>query len=261
MYAINEPLGVSTQLPPCDKYEIDYTTFFNVYDQSCQSVLTSYWSGQSARHLHEFMTLIESNDYIFIAEMYQSDQEFGNLLVLTLCDYEFTNYYDEISLKVTFMKDSLVKDKMQNILERLHMSNSNNQIIKRNDMNKQFEKYFITHLVQPSIEMPLISDIFYNAPYTTVKWFDNTTTTVRASNEDEFNKEFGLAMALAKKYYECLGTPHPRASFKQAVYIDATDQTEKTKERREYKQNKKLKHSVKRNRNGNFSNGKKSSKR
>ena len=77
-----------------------------------------------------------------------------------------------------------------------------------------------------NISMPVISDIYYNDPYTTVKWFDGTITTVRASDGDKFNKEYGLAMAIAKKYYECLGVPSPRKAFKQAVYSDAHDYTE-----------------------------------
>lgn len=85
-----------------------------------------------------------------------------------------------------------------------------------------------------------ITDIYYNAPYTTVKWNDNTTTTVKATDGEEFNKEIGLAMAISRKYYECLGALNPRASFKRAVK-HAHDQTAKTAARREYKSRKLLK--------------------
>jgi len=83
-----------------------------------------------------------------------------------------------------------------------------------------------TSVTNGNISMPVISDIHYNDPYTTVKWFDGTITTVRASDGDKFNKEYGLAMAIAKKYYECLGASSPRKAFKQAVYSDAHDYTE-----------------------------------
>jgi hypothetical protein len=99
-------------------------------------------------------------------------------------------------------------------------------------------------------------DIFYNAPYTTIKWADGTTTTVKAGKDDEFNKEYGLAMAIAKKYYECLEAPNPRAAFKKAAYKDAHDQTEKTTQKRAYKEEKK-----KRNKRGRVSSSKKTSKR
>ena len=74
-----------------------------------------------------------------------------------------------------------------------------------------------------SVKCPLISDIFYNKPYTTVKWFDGTITTVKSIDGDSFNKEIGLAMAISRKYYESIGLEHPRAAFKQACYKDAHD--------------------------------------
>lgn len=114
----------------------------------------------------------------------------------------------------------------------------------------------ITMGSKPFINMPVISDIYYVAPYTTVKWMDGTTTTVKAGKDDEFNKEYGLAMAIAKKYYECLEAPNPRAAFKKAAYKDAHDQTEKTAQKRAYKEEKK-----KRNKRGRISSSKKTSKR
>ena len=109
---------------------------------------------------------------------------------------------------------------------------------------------------KPFVNLPVISDIYYVAPYTTVKWMDGTTTTVKARKDDEFNKEYGLAMAIAKKYYECLEAPNPRAAFKKAAYKDAHDQTEKTTQKRAYKEEKK-----KRNKRGRISSSKKTSKR
>lgn len=89
------------------------------------------------------------------------------------------------------------------------------------------------------ITMPTIADIYYNAPYTTVKWSDGTTTTVAATSGEEFNKELGLAMAMSRKYCECMGLEHPRAGFKHMVN-NAHDQTEKTAARKAYKNSRKL---------------------
>ena len=89
------------------------------------------------------------------------------------------------------------------------------------------------------VTMPEIVDIYYNAPYTTVKWFDGTTTTVAATNDEEFNKELGLAMAISRKYCECMGVEYPRAAFKRMVN-NANDQTAKTAARKAYKNAKKL---------------------
>jgi hypothetical protein len=100
------------------------------------------------------------------------------------------------------------------------------------DDDTRFRKYYdlMVHAfltkdpkIQATIECPLISDIFYNKPYTTVKWFDGTTTTVKSMDGDSFNKEIGLAMAISRKYYESIGLEHPRAAFKKACYKDAHD--------------------------------------
>ncbi len=89
------------------------------------------------------------------------------------------------------------------------------------------------------VAMPAITDIYYNAPHTTVKWSDGTTTTVAATNNEEFNKEFGLAMAMSRKYCECMGLKNPRAGFKRMVN-NAHDQTAKTAARKTYRNSKKL---------------------
>ena len=89
------------------------------------------------------------------------------------------------------------------------------------------------------VTMPAITDIYYNAPHTTVKWSDGSTTTVAATNGEEFNKELGLAMAMSRKYCECMGFEYPRAGFKHMVN-NAHDQTAKTAARKAYKNSKKL---------------------
>ena len=88
--------------------------------------------------------------------------------------------------------------------------------------------------------MTTINEIFFNAPHTTIKWSDGTITTVKCTDNEEFNKEIGLAMAISKKYFEASDPNHPRAMFKTAVKT-ATDQTEKTAAKRAYKFAKKQK--------------------
>ena len=127
---------------------------------------------------------------------------------------------------------------------------------RNNNIAKEIELMYGSNSSKPFVNLPVISDIYYISPYTTVKWMDGTTTTVKASKDDEFNKEYGLAMAIAKKYYECLEAPNPRAAFKKAAYKDAHDQTEKTAQKRAYKEEKK-----KRNKRGRISSSKKTSKR
>jgi hypothetical protein len=123
--------------------------------------------------------------------------------------------------------------------------------------NKMFNSNAFGRRTFGNVKIPIMSDIFYNAPYTTVKWQDGTTTTVKVGEDDEFNKEYGLAMAISKKYYECLEAPNPRAAFKKAAYKDAHDQTDKTMEKRAYKEEKKKRNK----RNGRISTSKKTGKR
>lgn len=49
--------------------------------------------------------------------------------------------------------------------------------------------------------IPEIEDVIFNNPATVVFWKDGTKTVVKCQNGDEFSKETGLAMAIAKKAY------------------------------------------------------------
>lgn len=88
--------------------------------------------------------------------------------------------------------------------------------------------------------IPTIKDVYYNAPNTTIKWSDETSTTVSCCDGEEFNKEIGLMAAISRKYFEVLGMQYPRATIKKIVK-NAHDQTEKTAARKAYKLVKKQK--------------------
>jgi hypothetical protein len=88
--------------------------------------------------------------------------------------------------------------------------------------------------------MPRIDEVYFSKPYTTVKWIDGTTTTVKCRDDDEFNKEIGVSMAITRKYYESV-SPNPRASFKKLIYKDAIDQTTAIQNRKEKKKSARLK--------------------
>lgn len=88
--------------------------------------------------------------------------------------------------------------------------------------------------------IPIIDNVYFNNPYTTVKWKDHTTTTVKCTDGEVFNKEIGLAMAISKKYLETFGFPYPRSAFKSIVN-NAVDQSAKTAAKKAYKEAKKQK--------------------
>lgn len=56
-----------------------------------------------------------------------------------------------------------------------------------------------------------IKEVIFNDPATIVYWEDGTKTVVKA-HDDEFSKEHGLAMAIARKYFN-----GNRGSFKRTV--------------------------------------------
>ena len=49
--------------------------------------------------------------------------------------------------------------------------------------------------------IPAIEKVIFNKPATIVFWSDGTKTVVKAQKGDKFNKEKGLAMAIAKKSF------------------------------------------------------------
>lgn len=49
------------------------------------------------------------------------------------------------------------------------------------------------------ISMPKIKNVIFNAPATIVFWADGTKTVVKAQDDDKFDPEKGLAMAISKK--------------------------------------------------------------
>lgn len=57
--------------------------------------------------------------------------------------------------------------------------------------------------VDSSDGLPKIKRVIFNPPATIVLWNDNTKTIVKTSDRDEFDEEFGLAMAIAKRYFGC----------------------------------------------------------
>ena len=69
--------------------------------------------------------------------------------------------------------------------------------------------YLDTDMALTSRNIPEIEKVIFNKPATIVFWKDGTKTVVKVQGKEKFNKEKGLAMAVAKKalgnqgnYYE-----------------------------------------------------------
>ena len=65
--------------------------------------------------------------------------------------------------------------------------------------------------------IPNVVKIIFNNPATIVYWSDDTKTVVKACDKDTFDKEVGLAMAIAKKAIATNSVQNPRACFKHLV--------------------------------------------
>ena len=241
------------KLPPCisfmGRYELsDTPTKANKMYYSIE------FADNSSSVYHFIDEASRSAPYWIVAD---TSNEYSAILFCDIVDYRQYDYNCRLILKTNGIDTWMACNfGLQELMEDLKMAEElipyNNYSIKSNAI----ELMYISTDSKPLVNMPVISDIYYIAPYTTVKWMDGTTTTVKAGKDDEFNKEYGLAMAIAKKYYERLEAPNPRAAFKKAAYKDAHDQTEKTEQKRAYKEEKK-----KRNKHGRISSSKKTSKR
>lgn len=67
------------------------------------------------------------------------------------------------------------------------------------------------HLVMHNNRNPRIENIIQSGPATVVLWDDGTKTVTKCMKTDTYDKEKGLAMAIAKKY---LGSNQYRKTFK-----------------------------------------------
>lgn len=76
--------------------------------------------------------------------------------------------------------------------------------LKRNLLNKSFKPF-----VKPYSSKPEIKKVIFNNPATIVFWSDGTKTVVKCENE-EFDQEKGIAMAVAKKF---LGTNKSHSNY------------------------------------------------
>ena len=84
---------------------------------------------------------------------------------------------------------------------------------------KDFDTIDFIKGVYSGMHVPGIKKVIYHDPATIVYWYDGTKTVVKASGEP-FNKEHGLAMAIARKYFK-----GRRCDFKRTVK-NAEDKSE-----------------------------------
>lgn len=67
--------------------------------------------------------------------------------------------------------------------------------------NEVISESSFTVMVYEAKNLPTIDKVVFNNPATVVFWNDKTKTVVKCRDNDEFNEVYGLAMAVAKKYF------------------------------------------------------------
>lgn len=78
------------------------------------------------------------------------------------------------------------------------------EIVEKNKIyeQKREEQKLLKKQTQNTKLRGMIKKVIFSKPYTIVYWSDGTKTVVKKQKGDKWNKEVGLAMAMAKKLYE-----------------------------------------------------------
>ena len=125
------------------------------------------------------------------------------------CDEEVEHYLIN-GLKKKFALDNRVtikRDSLDSLLYAKHYLEEKEK--KTMPLKNSYEIFPETLYIKPSFTIPKIKKVIFNDPVTVVIWENGTKTIVRAENEP-FDPEKGLAMAICKK---ALGTNKSKSNY------------------------------------------------
>ena len=120
--------------------------------------------------------------------------------------------YSYIDTDIAYkIEESNRKAIMEKQLFQLPITNYNNMYIKKEDKKMNIKLYEFGTFVGGVVTKPqdLIKNVVFSGPCTIVQWSDGDKTIVRCENED-FDKEKGLAMAIVKKLF---GTNESKSNY------------------------------------------------
>lgn len=69
-----------------------------------------------------------------------------------------------------------------------------------------FEESWIVHDSKTKYKKPLIERVIFNSEATIIKWSDGVKTVVKCQDGDTYDAEKGLAMAIAKRWFDNKGS-------------------------------------------------------
>ena len=125
---------------------------------------------------------------------------------------DIINGYSYIDTDIAYkIEESNRKAIMEKRLFQLPITNYNEMYIKEEDKTMDIKLYECRTFTGGIVTKPqnLIKNVIFSGPCTIVQWSDGDKTIVRCENED-FDKEKGLAMAIAKKFF---GTNESKSNY------------------------------------------------
>ena len=124
----------------------------------------------------------------------------------SIVDLEQAEKIAETKRRVATMDVINPLEKLDSIKEEIKGEKENKTMPSKNNIN--YGSFFAkgSLFIADKAE---IKDVIFNGPATIVFWSDGTKTVVRCENED-FDKEKGMAMAIAKKF---LGTNKSKSNY------------------------------------------------
>ena len=125
---------------------------------------------------------------------------------------DISNGYVYIDTDIVYkIEESNRKAIMEKRLFQLPITKYNEMYIKKEDKKMDIKLYECRTFTGGIVTKPqdLIKNVIFSGPCTIVQWSDGDKTIVRCENED-FDKEKGLAMAIAKKLF---GTNESKSNY------------------------------------------------
>ena len=125
---------------------------------------------------------------------------------------DISSGYSYIDTDIAYkIEESNRKAIMEKQLFQLPITKYNEMYIKKEDKKMDIKLYECGTFVGGVVTKPqdLIKNVVFSGPCTIVQWSDGDKTIVRCENED-FDKEKGLAMAITKKFF---GTNESKSNY------------------------------------------------
>lgn len=118
-------------------------------------------------------------------------------------DYYIEDSYTKLVRQVKKLENSLDRRSLYpNVIvcDEIHQYCENDVKLTKELLNAKYGTKLFHHPITPFSQTPVIVNVIYNDPATIVFWPDGTKTVVKVQDDDVFDPEKGLAMAISKKF-------------------------------------------------------------